>query len=970
MAINQSCPNEKLKKLRVFIRFSLKMSRPYTNLDEVQTRERIDGKLEQAGWVIQDAQAINLTAGEPGVHGVAVREHPTATGPADYLLCIGGKACGIIEAKREGTNLAPTAAQSSRYAASPIQHIARWAAPGQPLPFLYEATNIEIRFRDQRDPKPRSRHLFHFHRPETLNDRLQQGDSLRARLQHLPELHTEGLRDCQIKAITGIENSLKQAAPRMLLQMATGSGKTVAAVTEVYRLARFAKAGRVLFLVDRGNLGRQALKEFQQYTVPGDGRKFTELYNAHILGPGGIGDEIKVTISTIQRLYARLSNSELDEAAEEHSGYETDAGSFNRQPRQVEYNPDLPIETFDIIIIDECHRSIYNLWRQVLEYFDAFLIGLTATPTKKTIGFFNQNLVSEYTHEDAVIDKVNVGYDVYSIRTRKTADGDTIEAGTTVHIRDKVTKDKRLEKLDQAEEYTGQQIDRSVIAPNQIRTIIQTFKERVFEDLFPNRSGDWLPKTLIFAKNDDHADRIIDTVREVFGESNAFCKKITYKVGRQTAEDTIVALRTDPQLRVGVTVDMIATGTDIKPLEIIMFMRDVKSPTYYEQMKGRGTRVLSQDELRKVTPDATTKDRFVLVDCIGVTENDKTTQSESLEARPHIPTDKLMLQIARGDRHSDSLRTLGNRLLRLDIKLDESRRKHLNEIVKQSVPKEVADRLGDGFIEPATLTAIAANLIHGTKDDTLIAAAQAKTGKQEVTDEDIQAAFKPGADLLMYAFHNPVLRDLIESLRRDTEQIIDDSSDEVLNDRVRYTEERAKGLVSNWQQFITDHRDELDAIIFMCQRPYRQRRLSHEQIERLADEIQQPPYNLAPIEVWKAYAQLEKGRVKGVPPKELLTNIVSLIRFSTGLSEVLEPFSRLVEQRFETWLMQQEREFEPEQLEWLNRIKDQIAQNVEMVEKDFDYVPFDKEGGVLKARQLFGDELKPIIDELNGYLIA
>ncbi len=946
------------------------MNSPYTNLNEAQTREVIDEKLTVAGWMIQDSKAISLTAGEQGVHGVAVREYPTGTGPADYMLFIQGKACGIIEAKREGTNLGRVADQSSRYAAASIQPTERWAAKDQLLPFLYEATSTEIRFRDERDPKPRSRHLFHFHRPETLKDWLEEGDSLRTRLQRLPELNTEGLRDCQIKAITGIEKSLKQADPRMLLQMATGSGKTVAAVTEVYRLANFAKAGRVLFLVDRGNLGRQALKEFQQYTVPGDGRKFTELYNAHILGPGRIGDEIKVTISTIQRLYARLSNSKLDEEVEERSGYEIDAGSFNQQPREVGYNPDLPIETFDVIIIDECHRSIYNLWRQVLEYFDAFLIGLTATPTKKTIGFFNQNLVSEYTHEDAVIDKVNVGYDIYSIRTKKTAEGDTIKAPSIVQIRDKVTKEKRLERLDQDEEYTGQQIDRSVIAPNQIRTIIQTFKERVFEDIFPNRSDSWLPKTLIFAKDDDHADRIVDIVREVFGESNAFCKKITYKVGRQTAEDTIAAFRTDPQLRVGVTVDMIATGTDIKPLEIVMFMRDVKSATYYEQMKGRGTRVLSEDELRKVTPNAKAKTRFVLVDCIGVTESDKMTESGSLGFRPSISTEKLMLQIARGDRHSDILRVLGNRLLRLDMELDENQHERLNEIVKQPVLKEVADQLGDGFIEPTTLTAIAANLIRGTKDDTLIAAAQNKTGKEEVTDEDIQAAFKPTADLLVHAFHNPALRDLIESLRRDTEQIIDDSSDEVINDQMGYTEEKAKGIVSNWRQFITDHRDELDAIQLMYQQPYQQRHLSHKQIEILAKEIEQPPYNLAPIEVWKAYEKLKKNKVKGVPPEELLTNIVSLIRFSTGLSEVLEPFSVLVERRFETWLKQQEREFEPEQLEWLNKIKDQIAQNAEMTEKDFEYTPFNQENGELKATELFGDEWKPIIDELNGYLIA
>ena len=946
---------------------------PESTLLEAETREEIDNKLEAAGWVVQDKKQINLMAGDYGINGVAVREMDTDTGPADYMLFINGEACGIIEAKREGTLLGGVAEQSQRYATSDLKHTQRSAANDEPLPFLYEATNHEIRFRDEHDPQPRSRNLFHFHQPATLKkwltDYNEQEGTFRSRLQHLPELNTKGLRACQIAAITGIESSLKQAKPRALLQMATGSGKTFAAVTEIYRLAKFAKAKRVLFLVDRGNLGRQAHKEFQQYTVPDDGRKFTELYNAHILGTAGIGDEIKVTISTIQRLYSQLSGNELDEEVEEHSGYESDANSFNQKPRTVEYNKAIPIEAFDIVIVDECHRSIYNLWRQVLDYFDAFLIGLTATPTKKTIGFFNQNLVSEYTHEDAVIDKVNVGYDIYSIRTKKTQQGDKIEAGTTVQIRDKLTKEKRLEILDQAEEYTGQQIDRSVIAPNQIRTIIQTFKDRVYKDIFLNRSGEWLPKTLIFAKDDDHAERIVDTVREVFGEGNNFCKKITYKVGKKVAEDTIAEFRTNPQLRVGVTVDMIATGTDIKPLEIVMFMRDVKSPGYYEQMKGRGTRVVSVDELRKVTPDAKTKTRFVLIDCVGVTETDK-TESKSLESKPSVATNKLMLQIAKGDRHSDSLRSLGNRMLRLDMKLDDQQRKRVNELVKQSVPAEVASQLSDEFLPATTLYAIAANLIHGTKEDALVTQAQTEVGRDEVSDEEIQKTFKQKADALIHAFHNPDLRDLIEALRKDTDQIIDDSPDELIHDQVGYTEEKAKGLIESWSQFIQDHQNELDAIQLIYQQPYKTRHLSYEQIEKLAEEIQQPPYNLAPIEVWKAYEQLEKNKVKGVPPKELLTNIVSLIRFSTGLSDVLEPFTELVNNRFENWVKQQPNEFKAEQLVWLNKVKDQIAQNAEMSVDDFEYTPFNQEGGLLKARELFGKNLQPIIDELNGYLIA
>ncbi|WP_369158560.1 DEAD/DEAH box helicase family protein [Candidatus Thiodiazotropha sp. LNASS1] len=926
------------------------MTPPEETLLETQTREAIDRKLTDAGWVIQDKKRINLYESL----GVAVREMDTDTGPADYMLFIDGKACGIIEAKREGTDLGGVAEQSARYASSQTKFIERWVAEDQPLPLLYEATNHEIRFRDERDPHPRSRNIFHFHRPETLLDRLQEEETLRARLQQLPSLNTENLRNCQIDAITGIEHSLKQGKPRALLQMATGSGKTYTAVTQVYRLAKFAKIKRALFLVDRGNLATNAKDEFEQFVIPHDGRKFTQHYNVNILGRAGIPDATKVTISTIQRLYSQLTNQELDDEADEHSGFEVEASTINKELRPVSYNPDIPIEEFDVIIIDECHRSIYNLWRQVLEYFDAFLIGLTATPTKKTIGFFNQNLVSEYTHEDAVVDKVNVGYDIYRIKTELTEQGNKIDAGTTVEIRDRLTKQKRLEVLDSQEEWLAQQLDRSVLAPNQIRTVIQAFKDCCLKECFPHRNWqqdkmEWVPKTLIFAKDDDHCDRIVDAVREVFDEGNAFCKKITYKVGKITAEESIKAFRTDPQYRIAVTVDMIATGTDIRPLECVMFMRDVKSQAYYEQMKGRGTRIISRDELHKVTPDAFGKSRFVLVDCVGVTETDK-TETKSLETKPSISTAKLMEQVARGDRHSDTLRALGNRMIRLDLKLNDQQRKRISELAGKP------------------LALIAGELIHATNEEPLIEAAKIHAKTKEPNEKQIQEAFKPKADILIKPFHNPDLRVLLEEYRKETDQLIDDSADELIS--AGYDEEKAEVLIQNWQQFIQDHKNELDAIQLIYQLPYQKRHLSYEQIEKLAEEIQQPPYNLAPIEVWKAYEQLEKNKVKGVPPKELLTNIVSLIRFSTGLSDVLEPFTELVNNRFDNWLKQQGKDFQPEQLAWLNKIKDQIAQNAEMTVEDFNYIPFNQEGGLLKARELFGKELEPLISELNGYLIA
>ena len=1002
---------------------------------EAETREEIDQKLISAGWVIQDKKRLNLFESL----GVAVREMDTITGPADYMLFIDGIACGVIEAKREGEDLGGVDVQSQRYATSEVKHVERAVAEGKPLPFLYEATNHEIRFRDERDPHPRSRYVFHFHRPETLKVWLEEGGAapggpsprgisasmhktLRARFQDLPELITKDLRACQIDAIHGIEHSLKAGKPRALLQMATGSGKTYTAVTEVYRLAKFGKIKRALFLVDRGNLATNAKDEFEQFVIPHDGRKFTQHYNVNILGRAGIPDATKVTISTIQRLYSQLTGQELDDEADEHSGFEVEASTVNKEPRPVSYNPDIPIEAFDVIIIDECHRSIYNLWRQVLEYFDAFLIGLTATPTKKTIGFFGQNLVSEYTHEDAVVDKVNVGYDIYRIKTELTEQGNIIEIGTAVEIRDRLTKQKRLEVLDQQEEWLAQQLDRSVLAPNQIRTVIQAFKDKCLPECFPNRNwnnsplsqGDatnnpplpqgegrgeggfpgrmeWVPKTLVFAKDDDHCDRIVDAVREVFDEGNAFCKKITYKIGKREAEESIKAFRTDPQFRIAVTVDMIATGTDIRPLECVMFMRDVKSQAYYEQMKGRGTRVISRDELHKVTPDAPGKSRFVLVDCVGVTETDK-TETKSLETKPSVSTAKLMEQVARGDRHSDTLRALGNRMIRLDLKLNEQQRKRVNDLISSlELPLPQGEGWGEGeLLPPTTLTAIASNLIHSTSEDQLLANVIELTEKDDAQgsasvaggrtpEATIQKAFKPKADELIKPFHNPDLRELIEALRKDTDQLIDDSPDTVID--AGFDAEKAEGLINNWQQFIQDHKNEIDAIELIYKQPYQKRHLSYDMINQLVEEIEQPPYHIAPVEVWKAYEQLKKAKVRGAPPESKLPILISLLRLATGVTDVLEPFTELVNNRFDNWLKQQalsrhpgegrDPGFSKEQLAWLNKIKDQIANNAEFEMEDFETIPdCKKDGGVLKARELFGNDLQPIIDELNGYLIA
>ena len=379
-----------------------------------------------------------------------------------------------------------------------------------------------------------------------------------------------------------------------------------------------AGARRVLFLVDRSNLGRQTLREFQGFTTPDEGRKFTELYNVQLLQSSRIDPVSRVCIATIQRVYSMLKGEELDPELEELSGF--DLAPLQREPAPVEYNSDIPIETFDVIITDECHRSIYNLWRQVLEYFDAFLIGLTATPSKQTSGFFQQNLVMEYNHEQAVADGVNVDFDVYRINTEITQQGSSVEAGYYVDKRDRQTRKVRWEELEEDLTYTPNQLDREVVAEDQIRTVVQTFRDRLFTEIFSGRRD--VPKTIIFAKDDSHADDIVRIVGQEFDKGNDFCQKITYKTTGVSPESLLTSFRNSYNPRIVVTVDMIATGTDIKPVEVVFFMRNVRSRSFFEQMKGRGVRTISSTDFSSVTPDARNKERFVIVDAVGVTETE------------------------------------------------------------------------------------------------------------------------------------------------------------------------------------------------------------------------------------------------------------------------------------------------------------------------------------------------------------
>ncbi len=913
---------------------------------EEEARRDIDHLLELAGWNVQDYKNIDLSVSR----GVAVREFPLKNGIADYLLFVDRKACGVIEAKPKGTTLSLVAEQSEKY----TTNLTNIPVVQEPLPFVYESTGIETFFRDIRDPEPRSRRVFAFHRPETLAEWLMQKETLRQRLRNLPPLITEGLRDCQIEAIQNLEKSLAADKPRALVQMATGSGKTFMAVNLCYRLIKYANAKRILFLVDRNNLGRQTKREFQQFITPDDKRKFTELYNIQHLNSNVIDPISRVCITTIQRLYSMLKgDSELDETLEEQSVFEMYSNEL--QPREISYNPNIPIETFDFIITDECHRSIYNLWRQVLEYFDAFIIGLTATPSKQTLGFFNQNLVSEYTYEKAVADGVNVPYEVYRIKTEITEKGSKVEAGYFLDKRDKLTRKLRWEQLDEDFEYSPHQLDRDVVAPDQIRTIIRTFKEKLFTEIFPGRKE--VPKTLIFAKDDSHAEDIVHIVREEFGRGNDFCKKITYKTTGERPEDLIQSFRNSYNPRIAVTVDMISTGTDIKPIECIIFMRDVKSRIYFEQMKGRGTRTLSTTELNAVTPDAKYKTHFIIVDAVGVCESDK-TDSRPLERKHSVPFDKLLLSIALGNRDTDTITSLAGRLAKLEKEIEKDERQEI-EKATNGIP----------------LKSIIHNLLSATDPDQAIEKAREIFKTDNPSQEQINEAKKKLIDEACAPFDKPKLRNLLIEIKRKNEQIIDTVS----KDKIIFAgfdeqaKERAKGIIDTFKEFIEKNKSELTALQLIYSQPYGKRHITYQEIKELAEAIKKPPYGLTPELLWQAYEQLERSKVKKAGPQRLLTDIISILRFTLGMENELVPFAEIVNMRFEKWLKRQEQQgktFTPEQMDWLIKIKDHIASSLAIEKEDFELSPFQESGGLIKAYKIFGEELDKFIKELNEELIA
>jgi type I restriction enzyme R subunit len=576
---------------------------------------------------------------------------------------------------------------------------------------------------------------------------------------------------------------------------------------------------------------------------------------------------------------------------------------------------------------------------------------------------------------------VNVDFDVYRIRTRITEGGATILAdasGVYVDKRHKLTRAERLERLNQDLTYTANELDRDVVSESQIRTVIRQFRDKVLPDAFPARTE--VPKTLIFAKDDSHADDIVRMVRDEFAEKNEFCEKITYRTGftrvmrkvknedgtesdvtewvktsRLSPDEILSNFRNSYFPRIAVTVDMISTGTDVKPIECVFFLRNVKSAAFFEQMKGRGVRVISPDKLKVVTPSAKAKERYIIVDAVGVCEQDK-TDSCTLNRKPSATLAELLEYAAQGGTDPDAITTLAGRLARLQREFSAAQLGELRELAG-----------GKSFSE------LAGELIHACDPDAQIAAAKHLPG---VTGEPSEAQVKTAAEQLAQNALTPFLkaafRRRILEMRTQNEQTIDRHSiDDVLYAGFDASAvDKAQVKVKDFRAWIAANKDEFIAleIIYSGTRPLK---LSLKDLRHLRDALSAPPIAASPRQLWRAFQAVESDKVKGHGGAQL-ADLVSLVRHALIPEFTLVPYAEEVRARYGAWLVKRDAidSFSTEQRQWLDRMADHIATSLELRPEDFEDGWFGQNGSLGRANAVFGDGFRRLLAELNDRLAA
>lgn len=868
-------------------------------LPEEKARVKIDKQLRNAGWdiVARNEYLPNSTS--------AVKEALMGGNTeSDYLLFIDGKAIAVVEAKREENPLGDEVKnQAEDYAVSPQAWYGLWFE--KLIPLVYMANGNKIYFKNMLVEGSDYEELSQMHSPKKMLQIVGKKSEYGA----LPLIEKRGLRDCQYRAEVKFEESLKMGNKKNLAVLATGSGKTYLACLASYRLLNYTPTKRILFLVDRNNLARQTESEFSVFDRTEGQQKMGNLYTINRLKKE---EDIKgdIVISTIQKLFCVLTGQAINDSDEDAEDEKAKADEEKDSKTVVDLGNDLklPPDYFQLIIVDECHRSIYGKWKKVLDYFsDATVLGLTATPTPEAYAYFNKNVIEEYTYDDSVVDGVNVPPRVYRIITDITAHGGTIENGAKITETSKRTGKSETIEVGSSVEYGASELDRSVVNKKQIKEVLMAYKKAIYEDLYPSREQKWeyIPKTLIFAKDDNHATEIVDIAKDVFKpefENDAipekFVQKITYSASDSNA--LIRDLRTEKDFRIAVTVTLVATGTDVKPLEVVLFMKDVHSDVLYTQMKGRGCRVISDDKLKEVTPNADTKECYYIVDAVGVTESEKHIPKPGPDgqSKKNLSLEHLLERLAHNEVSDENLMLLRDYCSTINRRYEESVLfgRHLDYFITNFgfAPRKLANDINTAFAQ-GTL----AEYISPSHDNSL------RMGLIYCLIGNLQARNK-----------------LLEMQRGYLVETGDD--DKVLY--AGFSKESAKTYIENFEKYLEDHKDDIEALRIIYNSE--DKAITHEMLMELRDRLLSESRQYSVYQIWKNYKLLdEQGDVEALDGKanvNVLTNLIQIVRYAYKKSQKLTSLINGYASRFSLYCGQNQRILTEEQKDIMQQIAEYI----------------------------------------------
>lgn len=885
---------------------------------EIITRKkRIDEKLKSPllNWTIIHNDKVDDYS---TLSGHAVEEYPTKTGPADYALFVEGKLLGIIEAKKLSVGAGNVLEQAKRYAKSVPNTVGEWR--GYRVPFLY-STNGEIIFHlDVRRKGNSSYQLISFHSPQALLDKYNR-DTEKAEkwLKSRPVDEITSLRPYQVSAIERIEESICQGKKTMLLAMATGTGKTFTIISSIYRLLRSGYAKRILFLVDRRALAAQAVSAMSAFETL-DGLKLDreyEIYSQRFrrddidedihFDPKILPEEYLtnphenhtyIYVSTIQRMSINL----LGKDAISDFEYDVDAEKL-----------DIPNNTFDVIIADECHRGYSTKetgrWKYVLDYFDAVKIGLTATPAAHTIAMF-KNKVFTYSTEQAILDGYLVDYDAVKIKSDIHINGAFLKEGELVGEVDTETGIEQLDELEDEREFSANEIEQKITSPDSTKRIITAIKKYTDQH---EKEFKRFPKMLIFAVNDlphiSHADEVVRTCKEVYGRGDDFVMKITGSPTVDRPLQKIRQFRNRPEPKIVVTVDMLTTGVDIPAIEMIVFMRMVKSRILWVQMLGRGTRLCPEIY----------KDKFTIIDCFdgGLIEYFKNTTDFDVKLQKEtIPLSEIIERIYDNRDREYNTNRLIKRLRRIEKNIGTEAREAFSKYIPDGDMKSFADTL-----------------------------------KYNIENNFIE---------IMNLLRNKDFQDLLENYPKPKKvffrgyDIVDTVKDEVMF-RVGSDYQKPGDYLKLFEEFVKQNAEQIEAIEILLSRPSK---WNTDVLEDLRDKLRRSDF---------PERDLQRGYE--LVYKKPLADIISIVKHALNNDVPIMTAQERVENVMKKII--EKHSLNEDQINWLSYIREHLIKNLAISQEDFEIMPiFERQGGLTKARQIFGDDLERLIREINEALAA